>query len=553
MLCQGHGSSARFHGRDISFLLPGQSTWSKMVDEMLWLLTKRRWWERTWVVQEVVLARKTLVYCGGMSAPWSMFAGSAQACLLKMTQQDLLRSSDTDPLLSKMVLQIDSPRTIIASGLRLPLTQVLRQFHSRKATNPRDKVFDLLELAQKGPGFTITPNYKLASDAVFIQAALQILSEKGGLKLLFGARFPGGQARTEWSRLPTWCVNWAKAPTDTERLRLQCLDLYSADGRQPPAPVHLHSSPDGQLLELDAFFVDEIDTAGDVIFPSQGCSRMQAATVSLAATVWRKNPGLRISDICMHICADIVHSGDSDSPDDSASYRRTNDTDEAAFDFFIRDETNKINRKTAIGPGQIMRRSYVPPPAVTAGRNCVYHGILAMSICRRAFHTMLGRGSAAIGPPDVNQGDKICIVPGLPVPLVLRLQQPRSCLGNTVRRLTGDEPTFAWLGPESDDNRMSTGAISHWMNSWDERPNHLRSYDGDSQYLQEYLSLLRRDLGYANALRDRRDMARLLSRNWFRRVWIVQEVVLSRMVVFFWGEKGLATWDWLESVVSLLK
>lgn len=113
--------------------------------------------------------------------------------------------------------------------------------------------------------------------------------------------------------------------------------------------------------------------------------------------------------------------------------------------------------------------------------------------------------------------------------------------------------TFAWLGPESHDSRMETDAISHLMNSWDERPDHLKSYDGDPQYLQEYWSLVRCDLGYENALQDLRDVAQLLGRNWFRRVWIIQEVVLSRMVVLHWGEHGLATWDWLESVVFLLR
>jgi hypothetical protein len=113
--------------------------------------------------------------------------------------------------------------------------------------------------------------------------------------------------------------------------------------------------------------------------------------------------------------------------------------------------------------------------------------------------------------------------------------------------------TFAWLGPESHDSRMETIAISHWMNSWDERPDHLKSCNGVPQYLQEYWSLVRRDLGYESSLRDLRDVAQLLGRNWFRRVWIIQEVVLSRMVVFHWGENGLATWDWFEPVVFLLR
>ncbi|KAK4443198.1 heterokaryon incompatibility protein-domain-containing protein [Podospora aff. communis PSN243] len=442
MLHQDHTSPVRFHGGDMSFLLPGQIAWSKQIDEMLWLLTERPWWKRTWVVQECVLARKAVVYCGGMSASWDMIAGGARAYLRNMTQRDLLRSSERNPLLvlSQMILQIEFPRSLINLGSRMRFLDVLRQFHSRNATDPRDKVYGLLGLVQTGPKFTITPNYKLTAHTVFVQTALQVLSDERGLKLLLGDRSSRQPSFRQESTLPTWCVDWGMAPATTEKLRLQCLELYAADGKRPATPLHLHDNPLSPLLELNAFIVDEVDSVEAVVLPEEGFNRWQAAARNFVRKVLQGRYSLREFDVCRHICGDIVHAGGGLSPDESQSYRRAHEGDEAAFDFFLRDDTKKANRKTSTGPGQMLRHSYVPPPAVTAGRNSVYHAMQSLSSNRRVFYPTMGRGNIGIGPPGVQPGDQICIIPGLPVPLVIRPHTAQSCRESPTSRLSGAGP-----------------------------------------------------------------------------------------------------------------
>lgn len=112
--------------------------------------------------------------------------------------------------------------------------------------------------------------------------------------------------------------------------------------------------------------------------------------------------------------------------------------------------------------------------------------------------------------------------------------------------------TFAWLGPDWLDSCETTGAISSWMNSWVNRSDQLRRYHVAPEDMEEYWSFVRLGLEYDDVVQDLRAMAQLLGRRWFHRVWIIQEVVLSREVVLLWGEEGLTCWDWLESVVSLL-
>ncbi|KAF5557554.1 regulatory alcR, partial [Fusarium phyllophilum] len=112
--------------------------------------------------------------------------------------------------------------------------------------------------------------------------------------------------------------------------------------------------------------------------------------------------------------------------------------------------------------------------------------------------------------------------------------------------------TLAWLGPSSDDSSRATGAISRFSQSWQNRPDHLRRVTLTSSDLEEYRSCAQDDLGYDSAVEDLRAISHLLERSWFHRVWIVQEVSLSKEVYLLWGNGGVSYWGWLESALLLL-
>jgi hypothetical protein len=112
--------------------------------------------------------------------------------------------------------------------------------------------------------------------------------------------------------------------------------------------------------------------------------------------------------------------------------------------------------------------------------------------------------------------------------------------------------TLAWLGPSSDSSSRATDAISRFRQSWDNRPDHLRQINLISSDLEEYRIYAQDDLGHGTAIEDLRATSQLLKRSWFHRVWIVQEVSLSREVCLCWGEGGASYWGWLESAVLLL-
>jgi hypothetical protein len=117
---------------------------------------------------------------------------------------------------------------------------------------------------------------------------------------------------------------------------------------------------------------------------------------------------------------------------------------------------------------------------------------------------------------------------------------------------TNARATFVWLGPESDDCSNAIDAIRTSIHSWPCRSEHLRSHLITTEDLTEYKAFAHNDLE-GMALETIKAFARLLDRSWFRRIWIVQEVVLSREVVLLLGSRLIVRWNDLEMTVLLLR
>jgi hypothetical protein len=370
-------------------------------------------------VQESVLARKAVIYCGGMTAPWGMFASAAKAYLCDRPQTDLLRIT-YDPLLSlsRLVLQIESARIAVVQRRPMPPLQVLRQFHSRTATDPRDKVLGLLGIMDNAQGPLVPPNYKWTKSQIYMLVAVNILSSAADLSFLAGSRPERGLG------LPSWCVDWSAAPSGHERLRLQCLDLYTAAAALHPS-VTLHNGSK-LMLELDAFFVDEVSQVSSQPAPEDGFARLQAT-----AKAWRNEMGDFTAPYWRCLCADVVYRAGSTNPEEGAAYRRAVSDDVQSFQLFLDNDEIKWRRKTTVYGN--VQFGYVPPTEVSESRNQLFYATQTMSGGRRIFKTT--NASLGVGPEDVQKGDLVFVVSGLPTPLLLRPEASERCSNSLTRKL----------------------------------------------------------------------------------------------------------------------
>ncbi|KAL9087138.1 MAG: hypothetical protein Q9165_006789 [Trypethelium subeluteriae] len=168
-----------------SMTSPRQSEWSQKIMRGFKSIADALWWERTWVIQETALAKKATVYFGHMSAPWTMLSSGAAAYTCELASSDLMLIGDDDtrfPLwkLAKAIVDIESIRVAKVDNFRFSLLPLLRRFRTKRSSDPRDKVFALLGLADQQIQASLEPNYNLTKEEVIPRVHARSLLELQG-------------------------------------------------------------------------------------------------------------------------------------------------------------------------------------------------------------------------------------------------------------------------------------------------------------------------------------------------------------------------------------
>ncbi|KEZ40348.1 hypothetical protein SAPIO_CDS8195 [Scedosporium apiospermum] len=183
-----------------------------------------RWWNRIWVVQEVVTAAKVTVQYGHVSAPWEMLVkiGKKQSRQLSLDYKGLSIEHDVKVLqLLSQVGDIEKFRQIWATKRRPSLLELLRDFSSRGASDDRDRIFGLLGLCDVST--RVIPDYSLTVRDAYIMAAIDSIRTSKSLSLLTGDL--GRKAR---ENLPSWVPDWGATFDEYDRRRARLNDKYSA-------------------------------------------------------------------------------------------------------------------------------------------------------------------------------------------------------------------------------------------------------------------------------------------------------------------------------------
>ena len=120
-------------------------------------LSSQDWFNRTWIIQEVAKARSARVVCGTMSVSARIFAVVPSSVGVKPRS------------LHQAVLDImpGHSRTYSWWSQGQDLYTLLRMFQDSKATDPRDKVYSLLNIPSDAYNAeTLIPDYNQTPDQV---------------------------------------------------------------------------------------------------------------------------------------------------------------------------------------------------------------------------------------------------------------------------------------------------------------------------------------------------------------------------------------------------
>lgn len=162
-------------------------------------LIGRPWWRRTWVIQEVVVAKAVTVLCGPDEIEWELL-GSNLAQLFQIMgmlgEKAPMKISDETLAIAAFRMRRHSE-----THPSLGLLEILNAFRSWLATDPRDKVYGLLGLAA-GDADGIPISYNLLVNDVYENVAQRFLLDSFKVMGLAdpSSRRPG---------LASWAPDWS--------------------------------------------------------------------------------------------------------------------------------------------------------------------------------------------------------------------------------------------------------------------------------------------------------------------------------------------------------
>ena len=239
----------------------------------------RPWFKRTWVVQELALARSAVAVCGSRVVPWSKL--SKALSFIKTTRWyhqlstekmrhikdirhdqgiygNFLRTRtkfDVTPLYldrTRLALQREDSRF----STTLPI--LIDSHRDSQATDPRDKIYAFLGIANKlrlpfnGEHNYIVPDYERPVQQVFADAARSLVLSSGNLDLLSHVQ---DTTFTRTPKLPSWVPDYT--------VSLQPYPLRFRGRCQWSAAGPLNWKPnigllEENLLEVQGFYIDTL-------------------------------------------------------------------------------------------------------------------------------------------------------------------------------------------------------------------------------------------------------------------------------------------------------
>ena len=233
---------------------------------------QRDWWQRSWVRQEVALARMPNMLCGNSSITYSTAIDAARymgfvSGVLDGRNSTTMGSAGFGLPFGYHASQLAKLCGIVSSGDRFAtLGEILMISRGSKATDPRDMVYAVLGMADPEL-YSLVPDYRSSVRDVYIAAAKQaLLADRHGIKLLGACQNPERQ-----NGLPSWTPNltenWTTLPFEGN-------SIFRGIAWKPPTLKF-----EGETLLIQGYLSDEIECLSDMVKANDDGPQLDAILV----------------------------------------------------------------------------------------------------------------------------------------------------------------------------------------------------------------------------------------------------------------------------------
>ena len=364
----------------------------------------RPWWSRVWVMQEVVWASKIIVVCGDQELSWDMLLRAH----LVMRSEKSYRTHYSGDFWSVSIWELFLHNIFAANSLFISLEYTLARVRIRNATDPRDKVFAILNIIplDEWPG---KPDYSKNVVDVFTDVVKHIIHKSQKLEILRSCeRIKTIVGRQDHLRkehqlspvvdLPSWAPDWS-----TTRLTVPLLNGYDNDDRLRRDEAECYLTSEGSNAQYELL-------AGNKILKVEGIcyDTIEYATNSILPSIANINQSAffdQLEFIVNHIFK---------APQ---GYKNDITREEAFWRTLIADRTSE-GRKASSEYAQAFcewRKSGRQTPMAWEG---------FMSTARRACYGrslfFTSKGLLGLGPEEAQPRDVVAVILGCSVPMLLR-------------------------------------------------------------------------------------------------------------------------------------
>jgi hypothetical protein len=135
-------------------------------------LCRRSYWTRTWIVQEILLARSVIICMGRMRILWKDFSPILKHCALQWPTLIAWNIPREMNLIQNLIQMTETP----VEGRYSPLEVLLQRYSKQLCLDVRDRIYALLSLAQECEG--VIPNYAINRLDLFFQLKDRVVEHR---------------------------------------------------------------------------------------------------------------------------------------------------------------------------------------------------------------------------------------------------------------------------------------------------------------------------------------------------------------------------------------
>ena len=235
--------------------------------ESMHRLFERRWFQRSWVIQEVALADDAVVVCGCRIFNWDDVGRTGQYLVSSgffRAMQDTYGRQGRPTFASN----IQNSRARVKLDAHRSLTLLLSSMRRFKATDPRDKIYSLLGLVRdkkdwdtqgKVDNNVVRPDYCLSVDTIFRQVTKSLIKHESSLALL--STVEDASLRVTLN-LPSWVPDYAVWQEVTILGMPDNPHKYCAGGDEPLSLYDSDLDTIHETLSLAGYEIDSVVEIG---------------------------------------------------------------------------------------------------------------------------------------------------------------------------------------------------------------------------------------------------------------------------------------------------